>query len=131
MAHQRARILRAGTAGLPRPPWPFPGAERRVHALAKKVARAASSTCAGSFLCLPPLPPPPTTAHGVGHGTDWHGVHALSSSPCRRPLPAQHMPSHVEFRAGEWHEASEANSRAVALPFSDASYPGHNMDMLM
>ncbi|CAM9742218.1 unnamed protein product, partial [Hapterophycus canaliculatus] len=43
----------------------------------------------------------------------------------------QHMQSHVEFRTGEWHEASEANLRAVALPDSDAVYPDHNMDMLM
>ncbi len=43
----------------------------------------------------------------------------------------QHMQSHVEFRIGEWHEASEANIRAVALPDSDATYPDHNMDMLM
>lgn len=41
------------------------------------------------------------------------------------------MQSHVEFRTGQWHEASEANLRAVALPDSDASYPEHNMDMLM
>ncbi|CAM9616256.1 unnamed protein product [Discosporangium mesarthrocarpum] len=43
----------------------------------------------------------------------------------------QHMQSHVEFRTGEWHNASEANERAVALPFRDASYPDHNMDMLI
>lgn len=43
----------------------------------------------------------------------------------------QHMQSHVEFRTGQWHEASQANLRAVALPDSDASYPDHNMDMLM
>ncbi|CBN77723.1 TPR repeat-containing protein [Ectocarpus siliculosus] len=43
----------------------------------------------------------------------------------------QHMQSHVEFRTGQWHDASEANLRAVALPDSDASYPDHNMDMLM
>eukprot|EP00752_Nemacystus_decipiens_P010350 g9220.t1 len=43
----------------------------------------------------------------------------------------QHMQSHVEFHTGEWHAASEANVRAVALPDSDASYPDHNMDMLM
>ncbi|CAB1113928.1 unnamed protein product [Ectocarpus sp. CCAP 1310/34] len=43
----------------------------------------------------------------------------------------QHMQSHVEFRTGRWHDASEANLRAVALPDSDASYPDHNMDMLM
>lgn len=49
------------------------------------------------------------------------------SHPCFR----QHMQSHVEFRTGMWHEASEANLRAVALPDSDASYPEHNMDMLM
>lgn len=41
------------------------------------------------------------------------------------------MPSHVMFRAGLWHESSEANLRAVSLPDSDASYPEHNMDMLM
>lgn len=41
------------------------------------------------------------------------------------------MPSHAEFRTGEWHNASEANFRAVALPASDAVYPDHNMDMLM
>lgn len=54
--------------------------------------------------------------------------------PARRVSPlllAQHMQSHVEFRTGEWHEASEANLRAVALPGSDAVYPDHNMDMLM
>ena len=44
---------------------------------------------------------------------------------------AQHMQSHVELRIGEWHEASEANIRAVPLPDSDATYPDHNMDMLM
>ncbi|CAM9607512.1 unnamed protein product [Ectocarpus sp. 8 AP-2014] len=43
----------------------------------------------------------------------------------------QHMQSHVEFRTGQWHDASEANLRAVALPDSDASYPDHNMEMLM
>ncbi|CAM9842574.1 unnamed protein product, partial [Choristocarpus tenellus] len=43
----------------------------------------------------------------------------------------QHMPSHVEFRTGLWHDASAANMRAIALPDKDASYPDHNMDMLM
>ena len=65
---------------------------------------------------LPKLPPnylsPPSTYH-------------VSS---RVP---QHMQSHVEFHTGEWHAATEANIRAVALPDSDASYPDHNMDMLM
>lgn len=69
-----------------------------------------------------------------------HVVVKLWSSPARplniftfpRPdLFSQHMPSHVEFRTGQWHEASEANLRAVSLPDSDASYPQHNMDMLM
>ena len=46
-------------------------------------------------------------------------------------LLSQHMPSHVMFRTGQWHESSEANLRAVALPDSDASYPEHNMNMLM
>lgn len=63
----------------------------------------------------------------------------LSTTPHPQPplpsilfsLATQHMQSHVEFRTGQWHEASEANLRAVALPDSDATYADHNMDMLM
>lgn len=58
--------------------------------------------------------------------------YSCSSAPRRlRALLFQHMQSHVEFRTGFWHEASQANLRAVALPDSDATYPDHNMDMLM
>lgn len=60
-----------------------------------------------------------------------HSQPATESIPPRRSHAPQHMQSHVEFRTGQWHEASEANLRAVALPDSDASYPDHNMDMLM
>lgn len=68
----------------------------------------------------PPSPPPLCT------------MSTIPPAPAMHPsLATQHMQSHVEFRTGQWHDASEANLRAVALPDSDASYPDHNMDMLM
>lgn len=64
---------------------------------------------------------------------DHHGVTPVQSV-CPMFLArtrSQHMPSHVEFRSGLWHKASEANLRSVALPDVDAEYPEHNLDMLM
>ena len=84
------------------------------------------------------LPQHPGVAHYLIHSYDYPPIAQKGLSAAKRyaqvapaAAHAQHMPSHIFTRVGQWQESIAANQRSVQAAAGDSLYTAHGMDYMV